>query len=76
VDASNAETARFPAANVNLVRERIKAKFLENKPVALVTSAACGTDLLALEVAADANVERFILLPTKPVAFQASSVTD
>ncbi len=70
VDASNNEIPRFPHANVNRVRERMKAKFLENKPVALVTSAACGTDLLALEIAEEMNVECFILLPSKPAAFR------
>jgi hypothetical protein len=76
VDAPEAQTARFPAANVNLVKERIKTEFLENEPVGLVTSAACGTDLLALETAEQMNVERFILLPSKPAAFRASSVVD
>jgi hypothetical protein len=76
VDAANAETARFPDANVDLVKDRVKAKFLENKPVAIVSSAACGSDLLALEIAEQMNVERFILLPSKPAAFRASSVTD
>ncbi len=76
VDAENAETARFASTNINLVRERIKNKFLEHKPLALVTSAACGTDLLALEDAERMNIERFILLPSPPAAFRAASVTD
>src|SRR5436190_21153316 len=75
VDAETAETAQFASTNINLVRERIKNKFLEHKPLALVTSAACGTDLLALEDAERMNIERFILLPSPPAEFRAGSVT-
>ena len=76
VDGTGAKTARFPSANVNVVRQRIRTKLLENKTVALVTSAACGTDLLALEVAEQMKIEAFILLPASPATFRASSVTD
>jgi hypothetical protein len=76
VDGANAETACFPVANVNLVKDRIKAGLLENKPLALVSSAACGTDLVALEVAEQIKIDRFILLPSLPAEFRASSVTD
>jgi hypothetical protein len=76
VDATNAETVCFPVANVNRVKDRIKAELVENNPLALVSSAACGTDLLALEVAEQIKVDRFILLPSQPAAFRASSVSD
>ncbi len=76
VDAPNAARARFPGANISVVKERLRAQFLENRPIALVSSAACGTDLLALQTAEEMNIERFILLPSKPAAFRVSSVTD
>jgi hypothetical protein len=76
MDPANTETVSFPSVNIDLVRHRIKTKFLESKLLALVSSAACGTDLLALEVAEQINVDRFILLPSPPAAFRASSVTD
>jgi hypothetical protein len=76
VDATEAQIARFPSANIELVKHRIQEGFSKNKPLALVTSAACGTDLLSLEIAGQMNVERFILLPSDPAAFRASSVTD
>jgi hypothetical protein len=76
VDAPNAETPRFPATNVVLVRTRIQAYFSRSKPLALVTAAACGSDLLALEIATEMDVERFILLPSTPEVFRTSSVTD
>lgn len=76
VDAANSTTARFPAANVSAVRERIKTKLLQEKPLALVSSAACGTDLLALDLAGELSIERYVLLPAKPEVFRSSSVTD
>ena len=76
VDAVNSAIARFPSANVPVVRERIKNELLQEKPLALVSSAACGTDLLALDLAGDLKIERFVLLPSKPEVFRASSVTD
>jgi hypothetical protein len=76
VDEVNSETARFPSTNVRIVRERIKASFVKEKPLALVSSAACGTDLLALDIAGELGIERFVLLPTAPEVFRASSVTD
>jgi hypothetical protein len=76
VDAPNAETPRFPVANVKLVRTRIKAALSSSKPSALITSAACGTDLLALEIAGEMKIDRFILLPSQPAFFRESSVTD
>jgi hypothetical protein len=76
VDAPGAQSARFPSTNIELVKRRIQEGFSKNKPSVLVTSAACGTDLLSLEIAGQMNVERFILLPSAPAAFRASSVTD
>jgi hypothetical protein len=76
VDAADSEIVRFPSANVDLVRQRIKASFLSARPLALVTAAACGTDLLALEVAGELHMERFVLVPSAPEIFRTSSVTD
>ena len=50
---------------------------LENrKPVAIVSSAACGADLLLLDVADEMHVPRHVLLPSTPEEFRVSSVTD
>jgi hypothetical protein len=76
VDDADSEATRFPAANVDLVRQRIKASFVRSKPLALVTAAACGTDLLALEIAGEMHIERFVLFPSAPEIFRSSSVTD
>jgi hypothetical protein len=76
VDAPGADTARFPPSNVDMVRQRIQQVLAHEKPVALVSSAACGADLLALDVAGDIHIRRYVLLPSPPEQFRKSSVTD
>jgi hypothetical protein len=61
VDAPDAPAARLPPANVDVVRQRIRTYFGEAKPDFLVTSAACETDLLALEMASQLNIKRVVL---------------
>jgi hypothetical protein len=75
IDAPGAP-ARFPEANIALVRQRIKELFLLQKPGVLVSAAACGSDLLALEVAEELNVRRVVLLPSPPETFRRTSVVD
>ncbi len=50
VDAPGAEVARFPSSNVDEVRQRIQQLLAREKPIAFVSSAACGADLLALDI--------------------------
>jgi hypothetical protein len=75
VDAAGA-VARFPPQNVPVVRERIRRVLSNQKPIAIVSSAACGADLLLLDVAGEMNISRYVLLPSEPEAFRVSSVTD
>jgi hypothetical protein len=76
VDASDATVARFPARSVPAVRTKIERELRLQKPVAIVCSAACGADLLLLDVAEEMHIQRYILLPSKPDEFRLSSVTD
>jgi hypothetical protein len=76
VDAPDAQTPRFPPGNVNEVRQRIVTFFAKESPSAVVCSAACGTDLLVLEVARQARVMREVLLGAEPAVFRKESVTD
>ena len=76
VDPPDAQTPRFPPANVNAVRQRIAAFFTKESPTAVVCSAACGTDLLLLDVAGQAHVKRYVLLGAEPSVFRKESVTD
>ena len=76
IDAPNAEMSRFPPENLELVRTRIRS-VLQTKPAAvLVSSAACGADLIALEEAGALGVRRRIVLPFAPQRFRVTSVTD
>src|SRR5438445_10672543 len=76
VDAPDAADPRFPPSNVDLVRRRIHEVFVAKKPSALVTAAACGADLLALEAARELQINCIVLLPSEPAAFRQSSVVD
>src|SRR5947209_320182 len=76
IDAPNAETPRFPLENREKVGNRIRDFLAEHGATALVCSAACGADLLALEAAEELGLRRRILLPFAPDRFRATSVTD
>ena len=76
VDAPDAQTPRFPPSNVDLVRQRIRQLFSKEKPMALVCSGACGTDLLALQVAGERHMKRYMVLGAEPAEFRKTSVTD
>ena len=51
VDTPHAQVARFPLSRVPAVRAAIKDALLQHQVGELVSSAACGADLLALSVA-------------------------
>ena len=76
VDAAGAETPRFPLENVDAVAERIEKEFGRLGAAALVCSAACGADLVALKVARKLGMRRRIVLPFEAPVFRAKSVTD
>jgi hypothetical protein len=76
VDAPDTVVARFPAHNVAEVRKRIHLAIYQQMPVGVVSAAACGADLLLLDVAGEMQVPRYILVPSEPEAFRLSSVTD
>lgn len=67
---------RFPIANVPIVRERIREVFHQYEGSALFCAAACGADLVALELAAELGMSSWIVLPFATEQFRATSVTD
>ncbi len=75
-DPEGADIVRFPLANRDMVAERIEQLFSRNKATTLVASAACGADLIALDVAGRLNLERHIVLPFSIARFRKTSVTD
>jgi hypothetical protein len=76
VDAADAEEARFPAAAEPAVAERMRRLFAGSGAGAIVASAACGSDLIALEVAGELGLDRHVILPFDRPTFRESSVTD
>jgi hypothetical protein len=58
------------------VQERLHRLLVEQQAQAVVCSAACGADLLALEAAGALGIRRRIVLPCARDLFRATSVVD
>lgn len=76
IDAADADQARFPLANVPAVRSEITRILRETQPEAMVCSAACGVDLISLDVARELAIPAWIVLPFDRERFRQTSVTD
>lgn len=76
VDAPDATSAGFPSGNAPDVQEKIRKFLIDSKAGVLVCAAACGVDILALEVAGELGLRRCIVLPYDREAFKKSSVLD
>ena len=76
VDAPSAQPPRFPLENVDKVAKRLRNVLADTRPSAVVCSAACGADLLALDAARDLGIRRRIVLPFDGTRFRATSVID
>lgn len=78
VDAKGQNPPRFPSTleAAEMVRYRIRNKLLNLQATVLVSSAACGADLLAISEAGKLGLRRRIVLPFNRDRFRATSVTD
>jgi hypothetical protein len=76
IDAPDADIPRFPPANEDRVRDRLRRAFEELGATAVVSSAACGADLVALEVAGAMGLRRVVVLPWERDRFREGSVVD
>ena len=76
IDAPETKSTRFPLSNVPMVRERLAALLAAEHAEALVCSAACGADLIALAEAERLGLRRRIVLPFSAKRFRETSVTD
>lgn len=76
VDPPKAETVRFPPEQIGRVADRIRELFVEKGAHLLVCAAACGVDILALEVAGQLGLRCRVVLPAQPATFREGSVTD
>jgi hypothetical protein len=75
IDAEGAPP-RFPLDQAPSVKGRLTRLLRAIQPDALVCSAACGADLLALEAAAALKIPVTIVLPFAPERFRETSVVD
>ena len=76
VDSADAKDARFPLRNIGNVRTRAREVLTEKGATALVSSAACGADLIALSEAGQLGLRRRVILPFARRRFRETSVTD
>ncbi len=76
VDLDDATVTRFPSAAIHETRRRIDDILVRSGATSLVTSAACGADLLALSAAGDLRLRRRVILPFDPQRFRETSVID
>jgi hypothetical protein len=78
IDAADAKSIRFASnpESIDCVRRRLHRLFVSEGATGLVSSAACGADLLALEEAGRLGLRRKIVLPFDPGRFRESSVVD
>jgi len=76
IDAADATARRFPLASIGSVRKRLEALLRSERLEALVGAAACGADLIALDVAGALGLRRRIVLPFASERFRVTSVTD
>jgi hypothetical protein len=78
VDQEGQVPVRFPssAESVNRVRSRIRDKLITLQAEVLVSSAACGADLLALDEAGKLGIRRRVVLPFGREEFRSTSVID
>src|SRR5690242_3473732 len=76
IDPPDGELPRFPLATVPLVLDRLRALFVERGADTLVCSAACGADLVALDVSGALGMRRRVVLPFDAAKFRETSVTD
>jgi hypothetical protein len=76
IDATDAETPRFPLTQVEVVQKKTEELFRRDNVNTLICSAACGADLIALRVAQKLGINYRIVLPFAPERFRITSVMD
>lgn len=76
IDADDAEQARFPRDNAPAVQQAIISAMRDMRIEAVVSSAACGADLLALNAASELKIPYWIVLPFDRARFRETSVVD
>jgi hypothetical protein len=76
IDSGDLEARRFPLEHVPIVERRLDGLFERLSARQLISSAACGADLVALTVAGRRGMRRRVVLPFSAEKFRATSVVD
>lgn len=76
IDPEPTQVQRFPFDQVERVRAEIADRLRQANATVLVCSAACGADLIALEIAQNMGVRTRIILPFSAARFRETSVVD
>ena len=76
IDKEGTLPPHFPLANLEVVRQRLRKLLQEESVTGLVSSAACGADLLALSEASALGIRCRVVLPFDRQRFRESSVLD
>src|SRR5262245_11898445 len=76
IDPGSASEPRFPPQNASRVQHDIYGLLKSHQASLLVSSAACGADILALDAAGMLDIRRRVVLPFSRTEFRKSSVVD
>jgi hypothetical protein len=76
VDAIDASPPRFPLKHLDKVSAAVRALLEHLGATAVVSSAACGADLISLSVAGKLGLRRRVVLPFNREKFRETSVVD
>ena len=74
IDRPDRPDSRFPALREGAVRDAIRERLGAIAPLAVYGSAACGADILCLELARELGIETHVVLPFPPAEFCPVSV--
>ncbi|MDH4195513.1 MAG: hypothetical protein OEY80_13695 [Nitrospirota bacterium] len=76
IDASDASISRFPLIESDRVGREVEAVLRTQRVTLVVSSAACGADLIVLHVAHRLGIRTLVVLPFSPELFRRHSVMD
>ncbi|WP_128954427.1 hypothetical protein [Bradyrhizobium guangzhouense] len=76
IDAPDARNSSFAVARIASVRRLILDYLLRREIEIIISSGACGADLLLLDAAEELSIQYRILLPSTIASFRTSSVID
>ncbi|WP_353646183.1 hypothetical protein [Mesorhizobium sp. WSM2239] len=75
-DVADSLVVRFPFESVPTVQQALTALLSRERPIAVVASGACGSDLTMLQAADALEIRTRIVLPFAPEHFRRTSVID